>query len=938
MTTELTNEQIKAALAASLGPKGDDHISYAYFADKYTSLGLSQCDLWSEFVDARERAAQSGRQIAKDDLPAQTGAILGQSDDDPSYVCRKNEHVGGHTWLFIDCDDGTSPVALRKVLRELEVNFLLTESATSRLSGEPLKWHLILPFKEHVIYASGVPTEKNATWWSSANAFAKAKLLRIGGITKKLDSTSDSFARLAYVPQNLPPESINSLIEGRSLDFCKFLAALGYEQPNPPTIEQQQQQKQKQEKSVSRSVSIGSSSSGPTPGESVGTLLKKVFEYEDRLGTSRDGNKYEVLCPWSGDHNGGNGQTVIDDSCVIFLDGVTHGGFKCHHNGDGCSSKTASDVLSWARRKGIPLPDRGVGGIGASELEAAEAAASEAAAPEVAKAEATAMEAEAAPAPQINVPAAFPLAPDKAAPAEDRKSQPQPVAKKELIEVGLNVAKMRDKAIKALITHPKFFVSQRDGRHYLCDLIRFCGHDGGMKTNIRKSPIAHVKAELSDCADWYVVKDGKPTSAPVHDGAVSAVLAAADWPDLKIIRGIINSPIFRRDGSILQTPGYDPASEIYYDDSSCKNLAAISPDPSKSDCAKALADLRYVLKDFPFPDPDLAFAVWLSAIFTRLMRFAFSGNVPMFAVDAGMSSSGKGLVALSAIMISTGYVGETVSGDVIKDDAEFDRRLGQHIAAGEQSLVLDNVIRGTVIGGSAIEAYFTSPVFSTRRIGTSDSIKQEKTGFTDLQIWATQNGLELSADMARRSLVIAINDKTGAPSDRKPTEKDLIEHCRIHRTRYLRAALTLLAGFYAARERGWDASLPPFASFDAWSIVRQAVVWCGLPDPFLARGKAANTPDDDDFTFLLGHMHKMIGEQETLVCDIADKLVERKFALARKFLSEKKVKVSGDGVANSLGAFIKKHKGKVGMVGGKRYQLCQKRSEGGSMVRLERVS
>lgn len=44
---------------------------------------------------------------------------------------------------------------------------------------------------------------------------------------------------------------------------------------------------------------------------------------------------------------------------------------------------------------------------------------------------------------------------------------------------------------------------------------------------------------------------------------LAAVLAGKTWPDVPPLRGVIGAPVLRRDGTLLQRPGYDPATGLY---------------------------------------------------------------------------------------------------------------------------------------------------------------------------------------------------------------------------------------------------------------------------------------------------------------------------------------------------------------------------------------
>ena len=41
---------------------------------------------------------------------------------------------------------------------------------------------------------------------------------------------------------------------------------------------------------------------------------------------------------------------------------------------------------------------------------------------------------------------------------------------------------------------------------------------------------------------------------------VSAVHAAGEWPGTRVLNDIVETPTMRPDGTIVQAPGYDPAT------------------------------------------------------------------------------------------------------------------------------------------------------------------------------------------------------------------------------------------------------------------------------------------------------------------------------------------------------------------------------------------
>src|SRR5262249_27707687 len=96
---------------------------------------------------------------------------------------------------------------------------------------------------------------------------------------------------------------------------------------------------------------------------------------------------------------------------------------------------------------------------------------------------------------------------------------------------------------------------------------------------------------------------------------------------------------------------------------------------------------------------------------------------------------------------------------------------------------------------------------------------------------ATGNNVQLQADTARRCSHCRIETQVERPELQSGFKHpDLRKHVRANRGPLLSAALTILRGWYVAGcpQQG----LKPWGSFEGWSgVVREAVVFAGLPDP-----------------------------------------------------------------------------------------------------------
>ena len=78
-------------------------------------------------------------------------------------------------------------------------------------------------------------------------------------------------------------------------------------------------------------------------------------------------------------------------------------------------------------------------------------------------------------------------------------------------------------------------------------------------------------------------------------------LAAKDRWRFSVLKGVIQAPTMREDGSLLTTPGYDRASGLYLDTGGV-TYPDIKDKPTKADAMAALKILKTLFAEFPFRD------------------------------------------------------------------------------------------------------------------------------------------------------------------------------------------------------------------------------------------------------------------------------------------------------------------------------------------------
>lgn len=239
---------------------------------------------------------------------------------------------------------------------------------------------------------------------------------------------------------------------------------------------------------------------------------------------------------------------------------------------------------------------------------------------------------------------------------------------------------------------------------------------------------------------------------------LSAVLAGKTWPKVPPLRGIIGAPVLRRNGTLLQKPGYDPDTGLYL--ASKVDLPYVPDEPSPEQVADARTFLldRF-LRDFPWASTaDRANYVALLA--TPILRHFTRSLTPFALIDATMPSSGKTILTAGPGMLY---------GQRIMPWTDSDEELRKSITAvmAEQvgCVIWDNLAEGTVIDSAVLAQLVTAGVWSDRQLGASRNIAT-----VNDRLWmATGNNLQVGGDMASRTVRVHLDPNMPRPEQRDQT-------------------------------------------------------------------------------------------------------------------------------------------------------------------------
>ncbi len=202
---------------------------------------------------------------------------------------------------------------------------------------------------------------------------------------------------------------------------------------------------------------------------------------------------------------------------------------------------------------------------------------------------------------------------------------------------------------------------------------------------------------------------------PARD-ILSSVLAYKTWPGLAPLRGVIGAPVLRRDGTLLQRPGYDPATGLYL-----ASKVALPPVPERptAEQVNGARDflLNRFLRDFPWSSAADR-ANYVALLVTPILRHFTRSLTPFALIDATMPASGKSIL--------TGGPGMLYGQRVMPwgyTEEELRKSITAVLAEQVGVVVWDNLAEGTVIDSATLALLVTAcacgPTGSSARPATS---------------------------------------------------------------------------------------------------------------------------------------------------------------------------------------------------------------------------
>jgi hypothetical protein len=334
-----------------------------------------------------------------------------------------------------------------------------------------------------------------------------------------------------------------------------------------------------------------------------------------------------------------------------------------------------------------------------------------------------------------------------------------------------------------------------------------------------------LRLHLARVARWVKFDSRSKTwrdSRPDQD-VVSAIHALGEWPSVRPIVGVIETPIMRLDGAIVDVPGYDKATGFVYEPSD--DFGRIPNAPTRDDARKAYAELAEPFGEFPWAS-ESARAAAVCTVLTLLARPAIDGPVPACIFDKNTPGTGGSLCTDVAAQIACGRLPGRITWP--HNPEELSKVLDTVAFRSAAIACFDNI--ATPFGGSSLDKYLTATHVEARVLGKSEST------FVPWRtlIMGSGNNVAFPGDTIRRVLRARMETSLERPQDRADFRiRDLRAWVTSNRVRLVRAGLIVLRAYQAA---GRPEQLKPWGGFEAWtSLVGSAVAWASGTSPLEAR-------------------------------------------------------------------------------------------------------
>jgi hypothetical protein len=304
-------------------------------------------------------------------------------------------------------------------------------------------------------------------------------------------------------------------------------------------------------------------------------------------------------------------------------------------------------------------------------------------------------------------------------------------------------------ALPALVAanNPPFIFSKHGS------LVRIVTEDEG---GYRIETIGEKKlpSYLSRSAQYVKTGERKKIPCDPPKAVVQDILSMTRWPGIKPLKGVIDGPVMRPDGTILTTLGYDDATGLYY--AGERELKLSVPEkPTKKDAYKAARWLKeQIFHDFPYKgEADIANV--LAHLITRVIRPMIDGPIPIMMFDKPQPGTGASLQVEIIERIVTGK--PAVFRAMPTTEEEMNKSITAMLLVGKTICNFENIT--TPIKQPSLSQAASSTEWGARILGQS----LDKTLSQTLIFTCNGNALEVGGDISRRAYRATVDADMSRP-------------------------------------------------------------------------------------------------------------------------------------------------------------------------------
>lgn len=377
-----------------------------------------------------------------------------------------------------------------------------------------------------------------------------------------------------------------------------------------------------------------------------------------------------------------------------------------------------------------------------------------------------------------------------------------------------------------------------------------------------------VRGRMARAAHYVrVLKDSTKTTVYPPKDITADVMALGEWP-FPPLRGVIEAPTIRPDGTVITTPGYDEATKLYYAPTQAfrEYNFSVPESPTQEEIEEARQTLNEIICDFPFVDMPSR-VNWIAAMITPVVRNMIDGPVPMGLINKPQPGTGGSLLTEIIELIYTGREAPMKSAPTSPE--EWRKFITATLVDGRLVVPLDNI--NDKLFSAVLALLLTASTWQDRILGKSEIITLDHRC-----VWVGNgNNIQLGGDLPRRCYWIQLDAQMAMPQERSGFRHESIKkYVLAHRPEIISAVLVLARSWVAAGAPE-PAALPRMGSYEEWVRTLGGILSHAGYTGFLENQRQMYEENDNDnpqWEAFLHAWHDIWGEKPVTAATVQKKL------------------------------------------------------------------